>query len=113
MKKSILTLIAFIAIIISAGSVQAQNKPESPKAAVADVASVSPSAPLFKAELTSEEKESTLQILNVAKMTLLKSSNTNTTEENLMLIRSLEQTLQLLNVKFQKVVTEEIVKPKN
>jgi len=113
MKKSILTLIAFIAIFISVGSVQAQSKSESPKAAIAEGAAISPAAPLFKAELTSEEKESTLQILNAAKMTLLKSSNSNTTEQNLMLIRSLEQTMQLLNDKFQKVVAaEEKVKPK-
>lgn len=114
MKKSILTLFAFIAILISAGSIQAQSKPESPKSAIAEGATVSAAVSLFKAELTAEEKESTLQILNAAKMTLLKSSNSNTTEQNLMLIRSLEQTMQLLNDKFQRVVpVEEKVKPKN
>lgn len=112
MKKSILTLIAFIAIFISAGSIQAQTKPEPSKAGSTEVATPSPQ--LFKAELTSEEKEFTMQNINAAKMTLLKSSNSNTTEQNLMLIRSLEQTMQLLNDKFQKVVAvEEKVKPKN
>ena len=113
MKKSILTLIAFIAILITSAFVQAQSKPELPKSAITEGSTVSPAAPLFKAELTAEEKESTIQILNAAKMTLLKSSNSNTTEQNLMLIRSLEQTMQLLNDKFQKMVAEEKVKPKN
>ena len=112
MKKSIFTLFAFIAIFISVGSVQAQTKPAIGNSVVAETAA-KPTADSYKAEITAEEKESTLQIINAAKMTLLKSSNSNTTEQNLMLIRSLEQTMQLLNDKFQKVVPEEKIKPKN
>lgn len=112
MKKSILTLIAFIAILIAAGSVRAQTKLALGNSVVAENATKS-TIDSYKAEITAEEKESTLQTLNAAKMVLLKSSNSNTTEQNLMLIRSLEQTMQLLNDKFQKVVAvEEKVKPK-
>lgn len=85
MKKSI--LIALISI--AAFTANAQTHPGDPK------------DEKFKAEINSQEKEAVLQVITAAKATLLKSANSNTTEQNLQLIQSLDQVIQLLNERFK------------
>lgn len=99
MKKTITTLFAII--LLSAGTIQAQTKAAS-EPAKAEVKHESPAPEVFKAELKAEEREAVLNILNTSKITLLKSANSNTTEQNLHLIKSIEYVMNLINERFQK-----------
>lgn len=108
MKKSILFLLACFLLIIATQSIQAQTKQEPVKSGIQ-----APVPDVFKAELSAEEKEIVMSILNGSKLTLLRSSNTNTTEQNLQLLRGIEDVMKLLNERFQKVIPEEKNKPKN
>lgn len=109
MKKSITTLFAIVLLAFTAGSIQAQTKPAD-EPVKTEVQKASPAPEIFKAELKAQEKEAVLNILNTSKITIMRSSNSNTTEQNLQLIKSIEDVMQLINERFQKV--PETDKPK-
>lgn len=111
MKKTITTLFAIVLLAFTAGSIQAQTKPAD-EPVKTEVQKASPAPEVFKAELKAEEKEAVLNILNTSKITLLKSANSNTTEQNLQLIKSIEDVMQLINERFQKVSETDKDKPK-
>lgn len=113
MKKTITTLFAIVLLAITSGSIQAQTK-SAAEPVKSEVKQSVPEKEVFKAELKADEKESVLNILNASKITLLKSANSNTTEQNLQLIKGIEDVMQLINERFQKVTAEDPkVKPKN
>lgn len=109
MKQTITTL--FVIILLAAGSIQAQTKPAA-EPVKSEVKQENPAADVFRAELKAEEKEAVLNILNSSKITILRSSNSNTTEQNLQLIRGIEDVMKLINERFQKVAEPDKDKPK-
>lgn len=111
MKKTITTLFVIVLLAFTAGSLQAQTKPTD-EPVKTEVQKASPTPEVFKAELKAEEKEAVLNILNTSKITILKSANSNTTEQNLQLIRGIEDVMNLINERFQKVSETDKDKPK-
>lgn len=111
MKKSILSLLVIILFLFTSGTIYAQTK-STDEAANTEVKQSEPDKEVFKAEVKADEKESILNILNASKITILRSSNSNTTEQNLQLIRGIEDVMKLINERFQKVSETDKEKPK-
>lgn len=114
MKKSILTIL--VAVTFSAlfsGNLMAQAK-TSPKKAKPAIEQPKPdSSATLSGQISPEEKEGCLNIMNAAKTTILKSANSNTTEQNVNLINELQKVMTLFNERFQKIVAAEVKdKPK-
>lgn len=112
MKKSILTIV--LAVTFSAlfsGNLMAQAKPSPEKAKPAIEQPKPDSVVTYGGKLSAEEKEAILNIVNAAKTTILKSSNSNTTEQNVNLINELQKVMSLVNERFQKVASAEVKSP--